>query len=112
MVSSISTSLGRVVTLALALAALLSGGPRMPFAVQAKNTNVNEKMDALTLVKADNKPIESLAALSSGVYSIVLAECVRPGCGGGISSPGDQGMYERLFDFIRIIVLLIYMYLL
>jgi hypothetical protein len=90
MVSSISTSLGRVVTLALALAALLSGGPRMPFAVQAKNTNVNEKMDALTLVKADNKPIESLAALRSGVFFVELAQGVRPGCGGN-SSP-DQGM--------------------
>jgi len=109
MMSFVSTPLLRVVTTALVLVTFLSHEQRMVFAEQATNTNINEKMDALTLV---NKPIESLAALSSGVYSLVLAEGVRPGCGGGKSSPGDQGMYERLFDFIRIIVLLIYMYLL
>jgi hypothetical protein len=109
MMSFVSTPLLRVVTTALVLVTFLSPEQRMVFAEQATNTNINEKMDALTLV---NKPIESLAALSSGVYSLVLAEGVRPGCGGGKSSPGDQGMYERLFDFIRIVVFTIYMYLL
>ena len=109
MMSFVSTPLLRVVTTALVLVTFLSPEQRMVFAEQATNTNINEKMDALTLV---NKPIESLAALSSGVYSLVLAEGVRPGCGGSGSSPGDQGMYERLFDFIRIVVFIIYMYLL
>ena len=108
MMSFVST-LGRVVTTTLVLVTFLSHEQRMVFAEQAKNTNINEKMDALTLV---NKPIESLAALSSGVYSIGLAEGTRPGCGGSGSSPGDQGMYERLFSFIRIIVFILYMYLL
>ena len=101
MMSFVST-LGRVVTTALVLVTFLSH-QRMAFAEQA----INEKMD--TFVEADNKPIESLAALSSGVYSIVLGEGVRPGCGGGKSS--DQGMYEPLFSFIRIIVFILYMYL-
>jgi hypothetical protein len=90
--SFVSTPLCRVVTLTtLVLVTLLSDEQRMVFAEQAKTTNIKEKMDALTLVKADNKPIESLDALRSGVYSIGLAQGVRSGCGGG-SSPGDQGM--------------------
>jgi hypothetical protein len=76
----------------------------------AKDNENTIKMDALTLVKADNKPIESLDALSSGVYSIGLAQGVRPGCGGSGSS--DQGMYEPLFDFIHIVLFIIYMYFL
>jgi hypothetical protein len=77
----------------------------------AANDNENTiKMDALTLVKADNKPIESLDALRSGVYSIGLAQGVRSGCGGG-SSPGDQGMYEPLFSSICIVLFIIYMHL-
>jgi hypothetical protein len=111
--SFVSTRLCRVVTLTtLVLVTFLSDEQRMVSAEQAKNTNINEKMDALTLVKADNKPIESLAALSSGVYSIGLAQGVRPGCGGGGSSPGDQGMYEPSFSFICIVLFIIYMYLL
>jgi hypothetical protein len=84
MMSFVST-LGRVVTTALVLVTFLSH-QRMVFAELA----INEKMD--TFVEADNKPIESLAALSSGVYSVELARGVRPGCGGGNTSPGDQGM--------------------
>jgi len=73
----------------LVLVTFLSG-----FVVQAKNNkDTIEKIDAFTLVKADNKPIESLAALRSGVYSLALAQGVRSGCGGGNSSPGDQGMH-------------------
>ena len=101
--SFVSTPLLRVVTTALVLVTFLSHEQRMVFAEQA----INEKMD--TFVEADNKPIESLAALSSGVYSVELARGVRPGCGGGKSS--DQGMYEPLFSFIRIIVFILYMYL-
>ena len=104
--SFVSTPLLRVVTTALVLVTFLSHEQRMVFAEQATNTNINEKMDTLTLV---NKPIESLDALSSGVYSAELARGVRPGCGGGKSS--DQGMYEPLFSFIRIIVFILYMYL-
>ena len=103
MMSFVSTPLLRVVTTALVLVTFLSHEQRMVFAQQA----INEKMD--TFVEADNKPIESLAALSSGVYSVELARGVRPGCGGGKSS--DQGMYEPLFSFIRIIVFILYMYL-
>ena len=101
--SFVSTPLLRVVTTALVLVTfLLSHEQRMVFAEQA----INEKMD--TFVKADNKPIESLAALSSGVFFLELAQGVRPGCGGSTS---DQGMYEPLFSFIRIIVFILYMYL-
>jgi hypothetical protein len=104
MMSFVST-LGRVVTTTLVLVTFLSHEQRMVFAEQAKNTNNNEKMDTLTLV---NKPIESLASLSSGVFLMELAQGVRPGCGGSTS---DQGMYEPLFSFIRIIVFILYMYL-
>jgi len=102
MMSLVST-LGRVVTTALVLVTFLSHEQRMVFAEQAKNTNNNEKMDTLTLV---NKPIESLASLSSGVFLMELSQGVRPGCGGSTS---DQGMYEPLFSFIRIIVFIQYM---
>jgi hypothetical protein len=71
------------------------------------NAKTIEKMDALTLV---NKPIESLDALRSGVFFVELAQGVRSGCGGG-SSPGDQGMYEQLFIFIRIVLFILYMHL-
>ncbi len=74
-------------------------------AIAAKDNEKTTKMDSLTLVKADNKPIESLDALRSGVYSIGLAQGVRPGCGVGKSS--DQGMYEPSFSFIRIVVFII-----
>jgi hypothetical protein len=74
------------------------------------NAKNNGKMDALALVKADNKPIESLDALRSGVFFVELAQGVRSGCGGG-SSPGDQGMYEQLFIFIRIVLFILYMHL-
>ena len=96
MMSFVST-LGRVVTTALVLVTFLSH-QRMAFAEQA----INEKMD--TFVEADNKPIESLAALSSGVYSVELARGVRPGCGGGKSS--DQGMYEQCCNLILIVLFL------
>jgi hypothetical protein len=66
MMSFVSTPLLRVVTTALVLVTFLSHEQRMVFAQQA----INEKMD--TFVEADNKPIESLAALSSGVYSVEL----------------------------------------
>ena len=67
-----------------------------------------ENTDALTLVKADNKPIESLDALRTGVFFVELSQGVRPGCGG---STTDQGMYEPLFIFICIVVFIVYMYL-
>ena len=102
MMSFVSTPLLRVVTTALVLVTFLSHEQRMVFAQQA----INEKMD--TFVEADNKPIESLAALSSGVFFLELAQGVRPGCGGSTS---DQGMYEPLFSFIRIIVFILYMYM-
>ncbi len=105
MMSSVSTPLLRVVTTALVLVTFLSHEQRMVFAEQVNNTNINKKLDALTLV---NKPIESLDALSSGVYSIVLGEGVRPGCGGSKSS--DQGMYKPLFRSIFIVVFIIYMH--
>ena len=96
--SFVSTPLLRVVTTALVLVTFLSHEQRMVFAEQA----INEKMD--TFVEADNKPIESLAALSSGVYSVELARGVRPGCGGGKSS--DQGMYEQCCNLILIVLFL------
>jgi hypothetical protein len=68
----------------------------MVFAQQA----INEKMDTL---QADNKPIESLAALSSGVFFLELAQGVRPGCGGSTS---DQGMYEQCCNLILIVLFL------
>ena len=106
MMSSVSTPLLRVVTTALVLVTFLSHEQRMVFAEQVNNTNINKKLDALTLV---NKPIESLDALSSGVYSLALAQGVRPGCG---SKSSDQGMYKPLFSSIFIVVFIIYMYLL
>ncbi len=97
MMSFVST-LGRVVTTALVLVTfLLPHEQRMVFAQQA----INEKMD--TFVKADNKPIESLAALSSGVFFLELAQGVRPGCGGSTS---DQGMYEQCCNLILIVLFL------
>ena len=95
MMSFVST-LGRVVTTALVLVTFLSH-QRMVFAEQA----INEKMD--TFVEADNKPIESLAALSSGVFFMELAQGVRPGCGGKSS---DQGMYEQCCNLILIVLFL------
>ena len=95
MMSFVST-LGRVVTTALVLVTFLSH-QRMVFAEQA----INEKMD--TFVEADNKPIESLAALSSGVFFLELAQGVRPGCGGSTS---DQGMYEQCCNLILIVLFL------
>ena len=95
MMSFVST-LGRVVTTALVLVTFLSH-QRMVFAEQA----INEKMD--TFVEADNKPIESLAALSSGVFFLELAQGVRPGCGGKSS---DQGMYEQCCNLILIVLFL------
>ena len=94
---SFVSTLGRVVTLtALVLVTFLSH-QRMVFAEQA----INEKMD--TFVEADNKPIESLAALSSGVFFLELAQGVRPGCGGKSS---DQGMYEQCCNLILIVLFL------
>jgi hypothetical protein len=98
MMSFVSTPLLRVVTTALVLVTFLSHEQRMVFAQQA----INEKMD--TFVEADNKPIESLAALSSGVFFLELAQGVRPGCGGGKSS--DQGMYEQCCNLILIVLFL------
>ena len=98
--SFVSTPLLRVVTTALVLVTFLSHEQRMVFAEQAKNTNNNEKMDTLTLV---NKPIESLASLSSGVFFLELAQGVRPGCGGSTS---DQGMYEQCCNLILIVLFL------
>ena len=86
-----------MVTTALVLVTFLSHEQRMVFAEQA----INEKMD--TFVEADNKPIESLAALSSGVYSLTLAQGVRPGCGWKSS---DQGMYAQCCNLILIVLLL------
>ena len=54
-------------------------------------------------VEADNKPIESLAALCSGVFFLELAQGVRPGCGGSTS---DQGMYEQCCNLILIVLVL------
>ena len=96
MMSFVSTPLGRVVTTALVLVTFLSHEQRMVFAEQA----INEKMD--TFVEADNKPIESLAALSSGVFFLELAQGVRPGCGGS----SDQGMYEQCCNLILIVLFL------
>ena len=93
---SFVSTLGRVVTTALVLVTFLSH-QRMVFAEQA----INEKMD--TFVEADNKPIESLAALSSGVFFLELAQGVRPGCGGSTS---DQGMYEQCCNLILIVLFL------
>ena len=97
MMPFVSTPLLRVVTTALVLVTFLSHEQRMVFAQQA----INEKMD--TFVEADNKPIESLAALSSGVFFLELAQGVRPGCGGKSS---DQGMYEQCCNLIRIVLFL------
>jgi hypothetical protein len=97
MMSFVSTPLLRVVTTALVLVTFLSHEQRMVFAEQA----INEKMD--TFVEADNKPIESLAALSSGVFFLELAQGVRPGCGGKSS---DQGMYEQCCNLILIVLFL------
>ena len=93
---SFVSTLGRVVTTALVLVTFLSHEQRMVFAEQA----INEKMDTL---QADNKPIESLAALSSGVFFLELAQGVRPGCGGSTS---DQGMYEQCCNLILIVLFL------
>jgi hypothetical protein len=74
----------------------------------AKDNENSQNIDALTIVKADNKPIESLDALRTGVFFVELSQGVRPGCGG---SNTDQGMYEPLFILICILVFIVYMYL-
>ena len=92
MMSFVST-LGRVVTTALILVTFLSH-QRMVFAEQA----INEKMD--TFVEADNKPIESLAALSSGVFVLELAQGVRPGCGGDPNPLTKVCMNSAVISFL------------
>ena len=92
--SFVSTPLLRVVTTALVLVTFLSHEQRMVFAQQA----INEKMD--TFVEADNKPIESLAALSSGVFFLELAQGVRPGCGGDPNPLTKVCMNSAVISFL------------
>ena len=58
-----------------------------------KDNNTAKKTDSFTFVKADNKPIESLVDLKTGVYSIALSG-VRSTCG---FSTAREGTYNARY---------------